>query len=95
MGDGVEVEVWMHGRQGCLVACVWTAPGTEKGVQMHQMQPDVAPEYRRHRTQSPHYESQDGTSPYLMQDGFSLMSDVSGCKVQSKIPPNMTARRLL
>jgi len=76
MCDDVEVEVWMHGRQGCLVACVWAEPGTEKGVQTHQTQPDVAPEYRTHRmhrTQSPHYESQNATPLYLMQDGFLLM----------------------
>jgi len=46
MCDGVEVEVWMHGRQSCLVACVRTEPATEKGVQTRQTQPDVAPEYR-------------------------------------------------
>jgi len=76
MCDGVEVEVWMHGTQGCLVACVRTEPGTEKGVQMHLTQPDVAPDYRTHRThrtQSPHYESQDATPPHLTQDGFLLM----------------------
>jgi len=39
MCDGVEVEVWMHGRQGCLVACVRTEPGTEKSVQTCQTQP--------------------------------------------------------
>ena len=77
MCDGVEVEVWMHGRQGCLVACVRTEPSTEKGVRTRQTQLDVAPEYRthtRHRTQSPHYESQDATRPYLIQDGFLLMN---------------------
>jgi len=76
MGDGVEVEVWMHGRQGCLVAWVWTEPSTEKGVQTHQTQPDVPPEYRMHRTdwtQSPHYQSQDETPLNLTQDGFLLM----------------------
>ena len=73
MGDGVEVEVCMHGRQDCLVACVRPEPSTEKGVQTYQTQPDVPPEYRRHRTdttQSPHYESQDETPPNLKQDGF-------------------------
>jgi len=77
MCDSVEVEVWMHGRQGCLVPCVWTEPGTEKRVQMHQTQPDVAPQYRMHRThrtQSPHWQNQDATPAYLMQDGFLLMS---------------------
>ena len=76
MCDGVEVKVWIDGRQGCLVACVRTEPSTEKGVWTRQTQPDVAPEYRAHkthRTQSPHYESQDATRPYPMQDGFLLM----------------------
>ena len=76
MDDGVEIEVWMHGRQGCLVACVWTELSTEKNVQMHQTQPDVAPEYSTHRThrrQSPHLERQDATPQYLTQDGFLLM----------------------
>jgi len=41
MCDGVEVEVWMHERQGCLVACVQMEPATEKGVQTRQTQPDV------------------------------------------------------
>jgi len=77
MWDGVEVEVWMHGRQGCLVACVRTEPSTEKGVRTCQTEPDVAPEYKAHsthRTQSPHYQSQDATRLYLMQDGFLLMN---------------------
>jgi len=77
MCDGVEVEVWMHGRQGCLVACVQKEPGTEKGDQTRQTQPDVAPEYRTHRTHwtpSPHYESQDATPQYLTQDGLLLMA---------------------
>jgi len=77
MCDGVEVEVGMHGRQGCLVACVRTEPGTEKGVQTRQTQPDVAPEYRTHRTHwtpCSHYESQDPTLQYLTQDGFLLMN---------------------
>jgi len=76
MSDGVEVEVWMHGTQGCLVACVRTEPGTEKGVQTHQTQPDVTSDYRTHRTrrtQSPHYESQNATPPHLTQDSFLLM----------------------
>jgi len=57
-------------------------PGIEKGIQIHQTQPDVAPEYRRHRrhrthrTQSSHSESQDTTPLYLMQDGFLPMYDV-------------------
>ena len=60
-------------------------PGTEKGVQMHLTQPDVAPDYRTHRThrtQSPHYESQDATPPHLTQDGFLLMHtyDIKGEK---------------
>jgi len=38
MCDGVEVEVWMHGKQGCLVACVRTEPCTEKVVQTRQTQ---------------------------------------------------------
>jgi len=79
MCDGGEFEVWMHGRQVCLVACVRTEPSTEKGVQTCQTQADVAPEYRMHRThrtQSPHYESQDATRLYLMQDGFLLMLDM-------------------
>jgi len=60
MYDGVEVKVWMHGRQGCLVACVWMERGTETGVQICQRQSDVLPEYRtqkKHRTRSPHYGS--------------------------------------
>jgi len=68
MRDGVEVEVWMHGRQGCFVAGVRTEPGTEKGVQTCQRQPDVASKYRTHRThrtQSQHYESQDARLPNL------------------------------
>ena len=68
MGDGIEVEVWMQGRQGCLVACVRTEPGTEKGLHTRQMQLDVPPEYRAHRThrtQGPHYQSQDETPPNL------------------------------
>jgi len=76
MCDGVEVEVCMHGRQGCLVACVQTEHGSEKGVQTHQTQPDMAPEdrtHRTHRTQSPHFQSEDATPRYLMQDGFLLM----------------------
>jgi len=79
MCDGVEVEVWMHGRQGCLAACVRTEPSTEKGVWRHQKQPDLAPEYRMHkshrthRTLSPYCESQDATRPSLMQDGLLLM----------------------
>jgi len=76
MCDGVEVEVWMHGRQGCLVACVLMEPGTEKAVLTRQTQPDVVPKrrtHRTHRTQSPHYESQDATPLYLTQDGFLLM----------------------
>jgi len=76
MCDSVEVEVWMHGRQGCLVACVRTEPSTEKGVLMRQTQPDVVPKYRTHRTQrtqGSHYESQDATPLYLMQDGILLM----------------------
>jgi len=79
MCDGVEVEVWMHGRQVCLVACGRTEPSTEKGVRTRQTQPDVAPEYRLHRTQrmqSPHCESQDATRLYLMQDAFLLMLDM-------------------
>jgi len=59
--------------QGCLVACVRMEHGTEKGVQTHQTQPDVEPDYRTHRTQSPHYESQDETLLHLTQDGFLLM----------------------
>jgi len=76
MCDGVEVEVWMDGRQGCLVACVLTEPSTEKRVWTRQTQPDIAPEYktyRTHRTQSSHYESLDVTRLYLMQNGFLLM----------------------
>jgi len=76
MGDGVEVEGWMHGRKGCLAAGVRTEPGTEKAVQTCQTQPDVAPEYRTHtthRTQSPQYQSQDAILPNLTQDGFLLM----------------------
>jgi len=76
MFDGGEVEVRMHGRQGCLVACVRTELGTEKGVLTCQTQPDVVPEYRTHwthRTQCSYYESQDATLPYLTQDGFLLM----------------------
>ena len=76
MCDGVEVEVWMHERHGCLVACVQTEPGTEKGVQTRQTQPDVVCEYRTYRKHwmpSPHYESQDATPEYLTQDGFLLM----------------------
>ena len=82
MCDGVEVEVWMHGRQGCLVACVQTEPGTETGVQTHQTQPDRVPEYRRnrtHRTKSPHLQSQDATPGYLTQDGFLLMDQPGQC----------------
>jgi len=63
----------MHGRQGCLVACVWTAPSVGKGFQMHQTQPDVAHKYRTHRTQSPGQESQDATLLYQMQATFLLM----------------------
>jgi len=76
MCDGIEVEIWMHGRQDYLVACVRTEPGTETGVQTRQTQPDVVPEYRTHWThwtQSPHYKSQDATPPSLTQDGFLLM----------------------
>jgi len=76
MDDGVEVQVWMHGRQGCLVACVWTEVHTEKGVQTEKMQPDMAPGYRTHRThrtQSQDLERLDATQLYLMQDGFLLM----------------------
>jgi len=88
MCDGVEVEVWMHGRQGCLVGCVRTEPSTEKGVLTCQTQPDVAPEYRTHwthRRQCPHYESQDATLPYLMQNGFLLISH----------PPNTTTSEVI
>jgi len=73
MGDGVEVEVWMDWRQGCLVACVRMELITEKGVQTHETQPDVVPEYRvyrTHRTQSPHLERQEAIQPYLTQYGF-------------------------
>jgi len=66
----------MHGRQGCLVACVWTAPSVGKGFQTHQTQPDVAHKYRthrKHRTQSPGQESQDATLLYQMQATFLLM----------------------
>jgi len=76
MCNGVEVEVRMHGRQGCLVACVQMEPGTEKGVQTHQTQPDIAPVYRTYRTnrtQSPHLQSQNETPRYLTEDGFLLM----------------------
>jgi len=70
----------MHGRQGCLVACVRTEPGIEKGVQTRQTQLDVTPQYGMHwmhRTQSSDYQSQDATLPYLTQDGFLLMLVVS------------------
>jgi len=78
MCDGVEVEVWMHGRQGCLVECVWKESGTENGVEKRQTQSDsdVPPEYRMHMTHrmpSPHHPSQDATPPTLTQDGFLLM----------------------
>ena len=66
----------MDGRQGCLVACVRTEPSTEKGVQRCQAEPDVAPVYRTHWThwtQTPHYESQEATPPYLTPGGFLLM----------------------
>ena len=66
----------MHGRQGCLVACVQTAPSVGKGFQTHQTQPDVAHKYRTHRThrtQSPGQESQDATLLYQMQATFLLM----------------------
>jgi len=57
MFDSVEVGVWMHGRQGCLDACVQTEPKAVAGLQTHRTQPDVvAPRYRTHqthRTQSP------------------------------------------
>jgi len=69
----------MHGRQDLLVACVRMESDTEKGVQMHQTPPDVAPEYvtyRTHRTKSLCYESQDLTPPYLMQDCFLLLNVV-------------------
>jgi len=66
----------MHGRQGCLVACVRTAPSVGKSFQTHQTQPDVAHKYRTHRThrtQSPGQESQDATLLYQMQATFLLM----------------------
>jgi len=66
----------MHGRQGCLVACVQTEPRVGKGFQTHQRQPDVAHRYRTrrtHRMQSPGQESQDATLLYLMQATFLLI----------------------
>jgi len=48
MCDGVEGKDSMHGRQGCFVAFVRTEPSIEKGLQMHQTQPDVAHGYRSH-----------------------------------------------
>ena len=77
----------MHERQGCLVACVRTEPSTEKVVQTHQTEPDVALEYRTHRmhrTQSPHYQSQEATPPYLNQDGFLLMPTTTLLKKNDK-----------
>jgi len=85
MCDSVEVQAWIHERQGCLGACVQTEPSTEKVFQKHQMQPDVVVESRTHRTQSPHYESQDATQAYLTQDGFFLMRPSSG-QTASDIP---------
>ena len=76
MCEGGEVEVWMQGTQGCLVACVWTEPGTEKGVLTCKRQPDVALEYRTHWmhwAQCAHYESQDAILRYQTQDGLLLM----------------------
>jgi len=91
MFNGVEVEVSMHGRQGCLVACVRTEPSTENGVWRRLTQPDVAPEYRTHRThrtQSPHYKTQDATRLYLMQDDFLLMSGSLEVPLVRRTPAN-------
>jgi len=98
MCDGGEIGVRVHGRQGCLVACVWTEHGMEKGFQTQQTQPDVAPEYRTHRTrrthrthrmhgtQSPDYQHQDVRSLSLTQDGFLLMQHI---EVGGKIGENV------
>jgi len=66
----------MHGRQGCLVACVSMEPSIEQGLETHQTQPDVALKYRTHRTHrtlSPEYESQDIMPLHLRQDSLLLM----------------------
>jgi len=58
----------MHGRQSSLVAGVQTEPSVDRGLWTHQIQPDVAPQYkthRMHRTQYPGRESQDTTPLYL------------------------------
>jgi len=79
MCDGVEVQVRMHGRQGCLVGCVRTEPSGGKGLRTHLTQQDMAYEYRTHRThrthrtQGPGGESQDATLLYLTQATFLLM----------------------
>jgi len=68
MCDGVKVSVRMQRRQGCLVAWVRTEPSIVKGLQMQQTQPDALHGYRmqrRHRAQSPGYESQDATLVYV------------------------------
>jgi len=73
---GVEVEVRMHERQGCLVACVRTEPSVGNALQTHQTQPDVTHGYRTHTThttQSPGQENQDATLLYLTQATFLLM----------------------
>ena len=80
MCEGIEVEVWIDGMQGCLVACVRTEPSTEKGVQTHQTQPHVEPNYRMnrtHRTQSLHYESQDAEST-LRESGRNTTASDAG-----------------
>jgi len=96
MCDDVEVEVWMHGRQGCLVACVRTEPGAEKVVLSRQMQPDVAPEHwtqRTHKTHSPHYETHDTTPLYLTQDAILLMQPgscvIQGRKERQRVQPGL------
>jgi len=66
----------MHRRPGCLVACGRTEHSIEKGLQTHQMQQDVAPDYRTHRAhwmQSPDNQRQDATSLYQTQDDLLLM----------------------
>jgi len=77
----------MHGRQGCLVACVRTEPSVGKGFQTHQTQPDVAHRYRTHRTQSPGQESQDATLLYLMQATFLLMDPYILCVLTASDAP--------
>jgi len=63
----------MHGRQGCLVACVWMEPSVGKGLWTHQTQLDVAYRYRTHRTHRMQSPSQDATLRYLTQTTFLLM----------------------